>query len=110
MLRYIPVLMMAVLLLFSFNSTLQCQEIVAGSRRVLTRTNPQYPATAIQFHLGGTVKAEALVTPNGTVKSVKVKGGHPLLAAAAENAIRQWKWETTPRETQETVEVRFKPE
>jgi TonB family protein len=110
MLRYIPVLMMAVLLLFSFNSTLQCQEIVAARRRVLSRANPQYPATAMQFHLGGTVKAEAIVAPNGIVKSVRVKGGHPLLAAAAENAIRQWKWETTSRETEETVEVRFKPE
>jgi outer membrane biosynthesis protein TonB len=41
------------------------------------------------------------------VKSVEVKGGHPLLAPAAQEAIRNWKFEPAPHETRETIEVKF---
>jgi TonB family protein len=57
----------------------------------------------------GNVRAVALVSPNGTVKSVEVKGGHPLLAEAAQKALRQWKFENTPHETYEIIEIRFAP-
>jgi len=53
--------------------------------------------------------AVALVAPNGTVKSVEVKGGHPLLAEAAQNALRQWKFEPASHETSEFVEIQFAP-
>jgi hypothetical protein len=33
------------------------------------------------------VKAEAVVKPNGVVKAVDVKGGHPVLVRAAQEAI-----------------------
>ncbi len=52
---------------------------------------------------------EALVAPNGTIKSLEVKGGNPVLVEAAETAIRKWKWEAASRETHEPIEVRFEP-
>jgi TonB family protein len=61
------------------------------------------------MNIQGTVKAEVLVAPNGTVKSVEVKGGHPLLAQSAQNALREWTWEPAPHETHEIVELKFVP-
>jgi outer membrane biosynthesis protein TonB len=55
------------------------------------------------------VKLEALVLANGTVKSIQVKGGNPLLAQAAQNAVREWKWAKAERESTEVLEFRFRP-
>jgi TonB family protein len=60
--------------------------------------------------LQGAVKVEALVGPDGSVKSVEIKGGHPVLAQAAANTVRRWKWEATAHESHELVEVKFSPE
>jgi len=49
------------------------------------------------MRIAGVVKAEVLVSPNGTVKNVEIKGGHPLLAQAAQMTILKWKWEPAPR-------------
>jgi len=59
--------------------------------------------------LAGVVKVDALVAPDGSVKAVDVKGGHPVLAQAAANSVRRWKWETTAHESHELVEIRFSP-
>jgi len=53
---------------------------------------------------------EALVLPNENVKVLAVKGGHPVLTQAAENAIRNWKWEPAAHETIEPIEVNFDPQ
>ncbi|MGA7931690.1 MAG: energy transducer TonB [Candidatus Sulfotelmatobacter sp.] len=85
------------------------QEPSEGVRKVVTRVAAQYPGIARNYNIQGSVRMDVLVAPNGSVKSVEVKGGHPLLAQAAQNALRQWKWEPAPRETHESVEVRFGP-
>ena len=36
----------------------------------------------------GNVRVTAVVAPNGRVKSIEVKGGHPTLAQAAQLAVR----------------------
>jgi TonB family protein len=83
---------------------------VPSNRRLLDRSAPSYPDLARNLALAGTVKVEALVSPDGSVKSVSVKGGHPVLAQAAANAVRRWRWEPAVRESHETVEVRFSRE
>jgi TonB family protein len=85
------------------------QEPSEGLRKVVAKVEPQYPSIARTHNIQGSVRIEVLVAPNGSVKSVEVKGGHPLLAQAAQNALRQWKWEAAPRETHESVELRFVP-
>jgi len=60
--------------------------------------------------LEGVVKVEALVAADGSVKGVDVKGGHPVLAQAAMNAVRRWRWEAAARESHEVVELKFSPE
>lgn len=55
----------------------------------------------------GNVKADITVAPNGAVKTVEIKGGHPLFVQAALNALREWKWEPAPHETHEIIELKF---
>ncbi len=83
------------------------QEVSEGSRKVLNRFIPQCPEIARRMRIAGVVKAEVLVSPNGTVKNVEIKGGHPLLAQAAQMAILKWKWEPAPHETRELLEIKF---
>ena len=82
----------------------------AAKRKLLDRVAPSYPALARNMALEGIVKVEALVAPDGSVKTVDVKGGHPVLAQAAANAVRRWKWEVSSHESHELVELKFTPE
>lgn len=61
------------------------------------------------MNIRGTVKVEARVAPNGVVKSVEVKGGHPLLTQSAVTAVGHWKFEAAPHESKELIEIRFDP-
>jgi len=85
------------------------QEPPETIRKVVNRVVPQYPELARTMNLRGTVRVEALVLPNGSVKSVEVRGGHPILAQAAESAIRKWRWQPAKTETREPIEVKFDP-
>lgn len=104
----VGVLVLAAMLLLSAIHS-QTQD-AAGKRRLVEHATPAYPALARNLALEGAVKVDALVAPDGSVKGVDVKGGHPVLAQAAANAVRRWKWEPTTRESHELVEVRFSPE
>jgi TonB family protein len=84
-------------------------ETAESSRKIVARVMPVYPEMARQFNVKGSVKLSAVVTSDGTVKSLSVKGGHPILVDAAENAIRKWKYAPASHETTETIEVNFNP-
>src|SRR5258708_25921227 len=77
-----------------------------AARRLVNRTAPAYPTLARNLALEGVVKVDALVGPDGSVKTVDVKGGHPVLAQAAAKAGHNWTCESAPRESHEIVEVR----
>jgi TonB family protein len=81
-----------------------------GKRRVVEHMAPAYPTLARNLALEGTVKVDALVAPDGTVKTVEIKAGHPILVQAAANAVRRWRWEPAPHDSHELVEVKFSPE
>jgi|SRR5579862_2166095 len=81
----------------------------AGDRKVVVKVQPQYPGLARAMKIQGSVRADVVVEPSGKVKSVDVKGGHPLLAQSAQDALREWKWEPAAHETHQTVELRFAP-
>jgi len=76
-----------------------------GGRKVKSSVKPVYPDVARQMHITGTVRLEATVSPNGTVRDARVVGGSPLLAQEATNAVKKWKYEEAPKETVEVVEV-----
>lgn len=104
------VLLLLIVLTASFVPSAVAQsEENAGSRKVLNRVDPVYPSIARTMNLTGAVKLEAVVTSTGSVKSIHILGGNPVFAAAAENAVRAWKWEKNDHDTTETIEVRFTP-
>lgn len=88
----------------------QSQQDAAGKRRLVERSAPAYPNLARTMALQRIVRVEAVVSADGSVKAVDVKGGHPVLAQAAVNAVCKWRWEPASRESREPVEVKFSPE
>ena len=80
------------------------------SRKVKSRSNPVYPEIARRMSISGTVKVEVVVSPNGAVKSSKIVGGHPVLATAALDAVKKWKFEPASEETTGVVEFKFQPQ
>ena len=104
----LPVLVWTIIL--CPKTSLAQQQQGESGRKVVNRIAPVYPALARTMDLKGLVRVQALVATTGTVKSVEVKGGNPVLAQAAVGAIRKWKWEPASHETTEPVEVRFNPE
>jgi|SRR5271156_1884951 len=58
----------------------------SAKRKIVMRSAAVYPNLAREMALEGSVKVEAIVAPDGSVKAVNIKGGHPVLAQAAVNA------------------------
>ena len=86
------------------------QDATDVARKVLTKAPPAYPTLARSMNIHGVVKVEALVAPNGTVKSINVKGGHPLLTQSAVTAVGHWRFEPASHETKELIEIQFDPQ
>jgi TonB family protein len=101
--------MLGIVLIYVRSTSAQEQDINESSRKIVSRVMPVYPDMARQFNVKGSVKLSAVVTSDGTVKSLSVKGGHPLLVDAAETAIRRWKYAPASHETTELIEVNFNP-
>lgn len=78
-----------------------------AERKVVTRVAPDYPELARRMHLQGIVKVEAVVRPNGSVKSTRALGGNPVLVDAALNAVGKWKFEPGQNETTQVVQLTF---
>lgn len=72
--------------------------------RILHKVQPEYPEEALAAYVTGTVKLEAMIDVNGSVRDVKLLSGHPMLTAAAIEAVSQWKYRPTRLNGQE-VEV-----
>ena len=79
------------------------------ARRAKTRVQPVYPELARKMNLVGTVKIEVVVAPNGTVKDARVVGGHPLLAGAALDAAKKWRFEPASSESSGVIDFKFEP-
>jgi TonB family protein len=85
----------------------QTQQEAATKRSIVQQSAPAYPPLARSMALQGVVRLEAVVSADGSVKTVDVRGGHPVLAQAAANAVRRWRWERASHETHEVVDVKF---
>ncbi len=72
-------------------------EVSEGVQQALLvhRVEPVYPLLARQIHLEGTVQLHAIIGRDGTVRSLEVLSGHPILARAAREAVSQWRYRPT---------------
>jgi len=80
--------------------------------RLVNRVQPIYPPLARQTRISGTVRLHAIISKNGTIQSLEVVSGHPLLQQSALDAVRQWRYQPTllngePVEVDTTIDVIF---
>lgn len=83
-----------------------------ASSRVVYRVEPEYPAEARQKHVQGAVVLNALVGADGVVQELKVVSGEALLAPAAADAVKQWRFKPyrrngAPSEFETNITVNF---
>jgi TonB family protein len=78
-------------------------------RRAKTKVQPFYPELARKMNITGTVKIEVVVAPNGSVKDARVVGGHPVLASAALDAAKKWRFEPAGSESTGVIDFKFEP-
>jgi TonB family protein len=91
-------------------SVLRAQEATNDLlRRTKSKVAAVYPDLARKMNLYGTVKVEVVVAANGTVKDAKIVGGHPVLAGAALEAVRKWRFEPAAAESTGVVDFKFEP-
>jgi TonB family protein len=79
-------------------------------RKAKVKVAPVYPDVARRMSIVGTVRLAVVVERNGTVKSSKPLGGHPLLVSAAMDAMKRWKFEPAATESSGIVEFKFQPQ
>jgi len=84
--------------------------IVAGN--LISPPKPAYPAAAREARVTGEVALQATISETGTVKSLRVVTGHPLLNEASMEAVRHWRYSPTvlngqPAEIMTTITVNF---
>ncbi len=81
---------------------------VLSGRKTVARFQPEYPALLRASRIGGIVRINATVLPNGTVSKVSILGGNPILAEQAAKAVEHWKFAPAPGPTNEVVSFNFR--
>jgi TonB family protein len=59
---------------------------------LVTQTVAAYPPLARQAHVQGMVVLDADISKDGTIESLRMISGHPLLVPAAIDAVKQWRY------------------
>ena len=89
------------------------EQVSADAPEVLYRpSDPVYPRLAEQMKVEGSVKLQVNIDKNGNIVGIQVLSGPPILAAAAQEAVRQWRFRPrykngAPIDTEARVVVNF---
>jgi len=59
---------------------------------LIKKVTPNYPQLAKQARIQGTVVLQAEISKEGTIQNLQLISGHPMLAPAAIEAVRQWRY------------------
>ncbi len=83
-----------------------------SAAQLIHRVDPQYPEAAKSERIQGAVVLDAQVLGDGSVGTIAVVQGDPVLAAAATEAVKQWKYqpyivEGQATERQERITIKF---
>ncbi len=88
-------------------------QMSADTSEVVSHTvRPGYPLLARQMKVQGSVILQALINRDGSIQDLHVLSGSPILASAAQEAVRQWRFKphfqgAEPVETQAKITVNF---
>ena len=95
-------------------ATPQRVRVSAGvtSGLLVHRVAPTYPPLARQARIQGTVILQAQISKTGDIENLQLISGHPMLAPAAIEAVKQWKYKPyllngEPVEVETQVQVNF---
>ena len=80
--------------------------------KLLRKVIPEYPLLARSARVFGVVRLIGIIGKDGTIRNLQLVSGHPLLARAAMEAVRQWVYRPTllngnPVEVIAPIEVNF---
>jgi periplasmic protein TonB len=80
---------------------------------LIHQIKPNYPPLARQARIQGQVVLSATISKDGTIQGLTLMSGHPMLAPAAIEAVKQWKYKPyylngEPVEVQTQITVDFK--
>ena len=80
---------------------------------VLKKVTPRYPSQALQMRIEGSVQLQATIGKDGSISNLKILSGEAILARAAQDAVKQWKYKPyylngEPVEIQTQITVNFK--
>jgi protein TonB len=59
---------------------------------LIKKVQPNYPPLARQARIQGTVLLQAEISKDGTIENLRLISGHPMLAPAAIEAVKQWRY------------------
>jgi len=59
---------------------------------LIKKVTPNYPQLAKQARIQGTVVLTAEISKEGTIQNLQLVSGHPMLAPAAIEAVKQWRY------------------
>ena len=79
----------------------------ADDRAIKSRVAPVYPELAKRMKIAGSVSVQVTVDAEGKVTDAKATNGNRLLAGAAEDAVRKWKFAPGDGVSVVTVEINF---
>jgi len=79
---------------------------------VIRRVEPSYPPLARQARIQGSVILQAEISKDGTIQNLRLISGHPMLAPAAIEAVKQWRYKPyflngEPVEVETQITVNF---
>jgi periplasmic protein TonB len=79
---------------------------------LVRKVNPVYPPLARQARIQGVVILQAQISRDGNIENLQLISGHPMLAPAAIDAVKQWKYRPyllngEPVEVETQVQVNF---
>jgi len=79
---------------------------------LIHQVKPTYPPLARQARIQGTVVLQAVISKDGSIEHLTLVSGHPMLAPAAIEAVKQWKYKPyflngEPVEVDTTINVNF---
>ena len=63
--------------------------------KLIRKVTPIYPPLAIQAHVSGTVRLQAVISRDGHIQELQMLSGPGLLVQAALEAVRQWVYQPT---------------
>ena len=94
------------------NAAERVQISTNASEIVTSPVRPNYPLLARQMKVQGSVILQALIGKDGIIQNLRVVSGPRILAAAAEDAVRQWQFKPhivggEAVETQAKITVNF---